>query len=130
MKHHDQVFLGFQLRKERYLAEQYKDLVGDLLDPEATLPPGVSGFKESSLEELQTEFEAISREVRRLVDAVNETVKTAQESKDNSTRRREIETARAKIIELQRMTASHPSVELERLEEVMLLIEQIDQESV
>ncbi len=115
------------MAQELFLAEQYKDLVDDLLDPGATLPPSVSGSKLSSPEELQSEFEAISREVRRLVEAVNETVKTAQESNDINTRKREIATARAKIVELQGVTGRHPSVELERLEEVMLLIDQIDQ---
>ena len=61
MKHHDQVFLGFQLKKELFLAEHYKDLLDDLLDPGATLPPGVSGHEERSPDELQTGFEAISR---------------------------------------------------------------------
>jgi hypothetical protein len=129
MKHHDQVFLGFQLKKELFLAEQYRDLLDDLLDPGATLPPGMSGSKESSPEELQTEFDAISREARGLAEAVNESVKTAQESHDIATRQREIATARAKIVELQNLTGRHPSVQLERLEEVMALIEKIDQET-
>ena len=129
MKHHDRVFLGFQLKKERFLAEQYKDLLDDLLDPGATLPPGVTGFKESSPEELQTEFEAISHEVRRLVEAVNDSVKTAQESDDISTRQHEIASARAKTVELEHIAGRHPSVQLERLEQVMLLIEQIDRET-
>jgi hypothetical protein len=129
MKHHDQVFLGFQLKKELFLAEQYKDLLDDLLDPGATLPPGVSGYEEPCPEDLQTGFEATSREVGRLVEAVNESVKTAQESDDVNTRKIEIETARATLAELQRLTDRHPSVQLERLEEVMLLIEKIDQEA-
>jgi hypothetical protein len=129
MKHHDQIFLGFQLKKELFLAEHYKDLLDDLLDPGATLPPGVSGHEEPSPEELQTAFDGISREVRRLVEAVNDSVKNAQESDDANTRKSEIETARTTIAELQLLTDRHPSVQLERLEEVMLLIEKIDQET-
>jgi len=128
MKHHDQVFLGFRLKKELFLAEHYKDLLDDLLDPGATLPPGVSGHEEPSPEELQTAFEGISREVRRLVETVNDAVTNAQESDDAATRKSDIETARATIAELQRMTDRHPSVQLERLDQVMLLIEQIDRE--
>jgi hypothetical protein len=126
MKHHDQVMLGFQLKKELFLAEQYRDLLDDLLDPGATLPPGVSGHEEPSPQELQATFEAISREVRGLVEAVNESVKTAQESTDLNTRKSEIEKARTTITELQHVTDRHPSVQLERLEEVVLLIEKID----
>jgi hypothetical protein len=48
---------------------------------------------------------------------------------DKDTRNLEIAAARAKITELQAITASHPSVELQRLEEVEALIEQIDQET-
>jgi hypothetical protein len=123
MKHHDQVSLGFQFKKEQFLAEQYKDLLDDLLDPQATLPPGASNPTAPSPEELQSEFEAISREVRGLVDAVNGAVNAAQDSQDKDTRNLEIAAARAKITELQAITASHPSVELQRLEEV------IDQET-
>ena len=129
MKHHDQIFLGFELKKELFLAEQYKDLVDDLLDPGATLPPGVSGYEEPSPDEIQSAFEAISREVRRLVEAVNDSVTTAQESDDVNTRKSEIETARATIAQLQHMTDRHPSVQLERLEEVMLLIEKMTRET-
>lgn len=129
MKQYDQVFLGYQLKKELFLAEQYKDLVGDLLDPGATLPPGVSGYEGPSPEELQTGFEAISQEVGRLVEDVNESVKSAQESEDVNSRKSEIETARAKVAKLQHIMARHPSVKLERLEDVMLLIEKIDQET-
>jgi hypothetical protein len=129
MKHHDQVVLGFQLKKELFLAEQYKDLLDDLLDPGATLPPGVSGHEEPSPEELQTAFDGISREVRRLVEVVNDSAKNAQASDDVNTRKSEIETARTTIAELQRLTDRHPSVQLKRLEEVMLLIEKIDQET-
>ena len=128
MKQHDQVFLGFQLKKELFLAEHYKDLLDDLLDPGATLPPGVSGHEEPSPEELQTAFEGISREVRRLVETVNDAVTNAQESDDATTRKGEIETARATIAELQLLTDRHPSVQLERLEEVMALIEKIDRD--
>jgi hypothetical protein len=106
MKHHDQVSLDFQFKKEQFLAEQYKDLLDDLLDPQATLPPGGINPSDSSPEELQSEFETISREGNL-----------------------EIAAARAKITELQAITASHPSVELQRLEEVEALIEQIDQET-
>jgi hypothetical protein len=126
MKHHDQVMLGFQVKKELFLAEQYKDLLDDLLDPGATLPPGVSAHEEPSQEEVQATFEAITREVRDLVEVVNESVKTAQESADVNTRKSEIEKVRATITELQHVTDRHPSVQLERLEEVMLLIERID----
>jgi hypothetical protein len=129
MKHHEQVFLGYSLKKELFLAEQYKDLLDDLLDPGATLPPGVSGYDEPSAEEVQTAFEAISREVKRLVEAVNKSVQTAQESDDVNIRKSEIETARATIAQLQHVTDRHPSVQLERLEEVMLLIERIDRET-
>jgi hypothetical protein len=129
MKHHDQVFLGFTFTHELFLAEQYKDLVDDLLDPGATLPPGAGGAKQASPEELQSEFEAISREVRGLVEAVNSSVATAQGSNDIDTRQRELATARAKIAELQNLTDRHPSVQLERFEEAMALIEQIDQET-
>jgi hypothetical protein len=128
-KHHDQVFLGFQLKKELFLAEQYRDLLDDLLDPGATLPPGVIGHEEPTPEELQTGFEAISREVGRLVEAVNESVTRAQESDDVTTRKSEIETVRATIVELRSLTDRHPSVQLDRLEEVMQLIDKIDQES-
>jgi hypothetical protein len=126
MKYHDQVMLGFQLKKELFLAEQYRDLLDDLLDPGATLPPGVSGHQEPSPEELQATFEAISREVRGLVEAVNESITNAQESADADTRKSELEAALKAIAELQRVTDRHPSVQLERLEEVMLLIEKID----
>ena len=126
MKHHDQVLLGFELKKELFLAEQYKDLLDDLLDPGATLPPGVSGHEEPSPEELQATFEAITREVRDLVEAVNASVKIARESTDVNTRELEIEKARTTITELQHVTDRHPSVQLKRLEEVMLLIEEID----
>jgi hypothetical protein len=126
MKNHDQVFLGFQLKKELFLAEQYKDLLDDLLDPGATLPPGVSGREEPSPEELQTAFDGISREVRRLVEGVNDSVKNALESDDVDTRKGDIETARATIAELQRMTDRHPSVQLERLDQVMQLIDEIE----
>ena len=126
MKHHDQVMLGFQVKKELFLAEQYKDLLDDLLDPGATLPPGVSAHEEPSQEEVQATFEAITREVRDLVETVNESIKTAQESADADTRRSELEAALKAIAELQRVTDRHPSVQLERLEEVMLLIEKID----
>jgi hypothetical protein len=129
MKHHDQVSLDFQFKKEQFLAEQYKDLLDDLLDPQATLPPGGINPSDSSPEELQSEFETISREVRGLVDAVNGAVNSAQDLQDKDTRNLEIAAARAKITELQAITASHPSVELQRLEEVEALIEQIDQET-
>ena len=98
MKHRDQVHLGFQLTEERFRAEHYGNLLDNLLDPEATLPPDAGDAQESSPEELQTQFEALSREIRNLVEAVNESVTAAQESDDVAARKNAIKTARAKIV--------------------------------
>jgi hypothetical protein len=129
MKHRDQVHLGFQLTEERFRAEHYGNLLDNLLDPEATLPPDASNSQESSPEEMQTQFEALAREVRGLVEAVNESVASALESDDVAARKSAIEAARAKIVELRDITPRHPSVELQRLDEVMSLIDEIDRES-
>jgi hypothetical protein len=123
------IHLLFQLTEERFRAEHYGNLLDDLLDPEATLPPDVGDSEESSPEELQTRFAALSRAVRSLVDTVNTSIASALGSDDSTTRKSAIETARATIVELRDITSRHPSVELQRLHEVMSLIEEIDGES-
>jgi hypothetical protein len=129
MKHHDQIHLTFQLTEERFRAEHYGGLLDNLLDPGATLPPDVTDSQESSPKELEIQFEELSREVQDLVEAINEAITAARRSDGAGTRKSAIETARAKISELRGVTSAHPSVELERLEEVMSLIEQIDRET-
>jgi hypothetical protein len=80
----------------------------------------------NSQEELEAEFQSISRDVQILVNAVNESITTALETDDISARKREVAAARATITELQSVSARHPSVELERVEQVMVLIGKID----
>lgn len=128
MNHYDQVFLGVRLTEERFQPEQLEDLVQDLLDPEATQPAGVSAVQEPSENDRQAEFEAFSSEVRRRIAEVNETVGAAQDATDISARKRHITTAREKITGLRGLADRHPSVQLERLDEVMALIVQIEQE--
>ena len=128
MKHFDQVFLGVRLSEEAFLAENYQGLVHDLLDPEATQPSGVSAIEESPPEDRQAEFTALSTEVKNLVAEVNQSVGAAQDATDVPARKRHLATAREKITALRALADRHPSVQLERLDEVMALIEQIDRE--
>jgi hypothetical protein len=129
MKYFDQVFLGVRVTEEAFLAESYQGLVHDLLDPEATQPSGVSAIEEPSTEDRQAEFEALSSEVKALVADVNRSVGAAQDATDVATRDREIATAREKITTLRGLAERHPSVQLERLDEVMTLIGRIESAS-
>jgi hypothetical protein len=129
MKHYDQVFLGVRLSEEDFGAENYQGLVNDLLDPEATQPSGVSPVQDVSTADRQAEFEAFSRDVRGLVANVNQSIGAAQDSDDVAIRTGELETARAKLAELQALAARHPSLKLERVEEVTALIDKIGRET-
>ena len=129
MKHYDQVFLGVRLTEEAFLSEDYKDLVHDLLDPEATQPSGVSAIEEPPSEDRKAEFAALSTAVKNLVADVNQSVGAAQDASDVATRNREIENARAKISELRTLAGHHSSVQLERLPEVMALINEIESDT-
>jgi hypothetical protein len=129
MEHYDQVFLGVRVTEEAFLAEHSQGALNDLLDPEATQPSGVSAIEEPSPEAPQPDFEAFSLQVRGLVAEVNEKVGAAQVAADAATRSREIATARAKLDELRSLADSHPSVQLERLDEVLSLIEEIESAS-
>lgn len=129
MKHYDQVFLGFRLTEEAFVAEIHQDLVHDLMDPEATQPSGVSPIQDVSAEDRRAEFEAFSREVQALVASVNQSVGAAQDSDDIAVRKDELETARAKLAELQALAERHPSLKLVRVPEVTSLIDTIDRET-
>jgi hypothetical protein len=129
MKHHDQIFLGVRLKKEEFTAESSHDLVHDLLDPTATQPSGVSPVEDVPPEDRQAEFEVFSNQVRGLVAHVNRSVGAAQESDDIAIRKRELENARTTIAELRTLAERHPSLTLERLQQVMSLIELINRET-
>jgi hypothetical protein len=129
MKHYDQVFLGVRLSEEDFKTGNYQDLVHDLLDPEATQPSGVSPVQDVSAEDRQAEFEAFTRQVKGLAADVNQSVGAAQDSDDAAVRKGQLETALAKIAELQALATRHPALKLERVQEVTSLIENIDRET-
>ncbi len=129
MKYYDQVFLGARVSEEDFGAENYQDLVHDLLDPSATQPSGVSPVQDVSAADRQAEFEAFSRQVTSLAADVNQSVGAAQDSDDVAVRKGELETARAKLAELQALAERHPSLKLERVQEVASLIEKIGRET-
>jgi hypothetical protein len=129
MKHYDQVFLGVRLSEEDYGAENYKDLVPDLMDPEATQPSGVSPVQDAPAEDQPPGFEALSRQAKGLATDVNQSVGAAQDSDDVAIRKGELETARAKLAELQALAERHPSLKLDRVREVASLIEKIGRET-
>ena len=129
MKHYDQVFLGFRISEEGFAAEDYQDLVHDLLDPEATQPSGVSPIQDVSPEDRPSEIEAFTDRVQGLVAEVNQTIGSAQDSDDAATRKGGLDTARTKLAELRTLEQRHPSLKLERVQEVTSLIEMIDRET-
>jgi len=130
MKHDDHVLLDFHLTVEEFDATSLQGIFQELFGKNSGTPSRVRGIDDLSSKVARSMFDAIRREAEPLVKAVNESIQIAQDSTVINTRRSEIATARAKIIELQRMMVRHPSLQMDHLEEAVLLIAQIDQETV
>ncbi len=130
MKNKEQDLLGCHFTTGAFVSESFLDIFGELLGVDAESLFGGERVDDLSADDLPAEVKAILYEAEQLVGAVNDSIKIAQDSNSTKTRRFEIATARAKIIGLQRMMVRHPFLRLDRLEEVVLLIAQIEQETV
>ena len=129
MKNKEQDLLGCHLTRA-FLPESYHDIFVELFGVDAESFSGGERVYDSSVDNLPAAQKAILREAEHLVGAINESIKIVQGSNVVNTRKYEIAASYAKIIELRRMTTRHPNLRLDRLEEVLLLIAQIEQETV
>lgn len=91
----------------------------------------VSFAEKSELEDhLPAETKAVFDKAHELADATNNSVASAKTSGSVKTRKYEIANARARIFELQRLAARHPFVWVDQVEKMMVLIHQIELDTV